>query len=254
MKGYMYTVNINQFAAVENGFNIDIIDLAIFDFFRSFANSGHCSKMDDPLGSFFQVQNSLIMQQIPLLKIKTDRGIAKRIDNLVKAGLLKKHPLNSKLNKTWYCFGSNYDKMLFYNNLTQIEAPQNESSDTLERKFRHPRTKVPTPQNESSDNNIYKDKFYKKKLYIDLSKFCKKEALSEEEKKERMNLIQNELLNSNEYHSKVIRRFSIKQQAVQFHLRKFLDDIWAKDDFYKPIGNIKTHFINWLAIKIEKTA
>jgi hypothetical protein len=94
----------------------------------------------------------------------------------------------------------------------------------------------------------------KESFYKDLSKFCKKEELSEEGKKERMNLIQEELLNSKEWHKRVIRRFEIGQQSVEFNLKKFCNDIWAKDDFYKPIDKIKNHFLNWLANKIEKKA
>ena len=42
-----YNISINQFAAVRNGFakDLDLIDLAIFDFIKDFANSSKCVKV-----------------------------------------------------------------------------------------------------------------------------------------------------------------------------------------------------------------
>lgn len=109
---YKCLFTLNQFAVVKNGLDLDFTDLAIFDFIKDFAHSESCEKTKDSTGSYFWVRSNLIIQHLPIMNIKTDRGITKRIDKLIKAGLIKRHPKNSKLNKTLYCFGKNYD--MFY--------------------------------------------------------------------------------------------------------------------------------------------
>jgi hypothetical protein len=137
-----YTILINQYAAVRAGLDLDIIDLAIFDFIKDFANSSNCMKVQTPQGIFFWISHKLIMESMPLLKIKTSQGLTKRIDNLIKAGIIKKHPECDKYSKTLYSFGSNYDLLSFMPSSDVYTAmPLNESYT--------PPTKVVPPLNES---------------------------------------------------------------------------------------------------------
>lgn len=65
---------------------------------------------------------------MPLLNIKTSQGMIKRIDNLIKAGILQKHPNCELYNKTLYCFGENYELLTFTEKaariLTGIDTPK----------------------------------------------------------------------------------------------------------------------------------
>ena len=167
-----YNISINQFAAVRNGFakNLDLIDLAIFDFIKDFANSSKCVKVQTQEGTYFWISHKLVMEQMPLLKIKTKRGLMKRIDNLINAGILRKHPDSNRYNKTLYSFGENYDLLVFANEDLQTTTkddtyeqkftPKNENSYTYEQKFGG-------PMNKSSEDNIYnnikKEKYKKEK-------------------------------------------------------------------------------------------
>jgi hypothetical protein len=108
-----YTITINQYAAVKNNMDLDLIDLAIFDFIKDFVNSANCVKINTPEGVFFWVSHKLIMDSMPLLGIKSNNGIKRRVDNLISAGLLKKHPDCEKYRQTLYTFGENFDKLLF---------------------------------------------------------------------------------------------------------------------------------------------
>lgn len=108
-----YTITINQYAAVKNNLDLDLIDLAIFDFIKDFANSANCVKINTPEGVFFWISHKLIMDSMPLLGIKSNQGIKRRVDNLINAGLLKKHPDCEKYRQTLYAFGENFDKLLF---------------------------------------------------------------------------------------------------------------------------------------------
>lgn len=110
-----YTILINQYAAVTNGLNLDLIDLAIFDFIKEFANSQKCVKMQTPEGVYFWVSHKLVLEAMPLLNIKTNQGLIKRINNLIKAGILRKHPNCNSYKQTLYAFGKNYDLLAFAN-------------------------------------------------------------------------------------------------------------------------------------------
>lgn len=110
-----YTILINQYAAVTNGLNLDLIDLAIFDFIKDFANSQSCVKMQTPEGVYFWVSHKLVLEAMPLLNIKTNQGLIKRIDNLINAGILRKHQNCDIYRQTLYAFGENYDLLAFAN-------------------------------------------------------------------------------------------------------------------------------------------
>lgn len=123
-----YTILINQYAAVTNGLNLDLIDLAIFDFIKDFANSSSCVKMQTPEGVYFWISHKLVLEAMPLLNIKTNQGLIKRIDNLINAGVLRKHPNCDKYRQTLYSFGENYDLLAFANMdlqpPTKVDNPQ----------------------------------------------------------------------------------------------------------------------------------
>lgn len=123
-----YTILINQYAAVTNGLNLDLIDLAIFDFIKDFANSQSCVKMQTPEGAYFWVSHKLVLEAMPLLNIKTNQGLIKRIDNLINAGILRKHPNCDRCRQTLYAFGENYDLLAFANidlqPTTKVDNPQ----------------------------------------------------------------------------------------------------------------------------------
>jgi len=148
-----YNILINQYAAINSGLDLDLIDLSIFDFIKDFANSNKCIKMQTPEGVYFWISHKLIINEMPLLKINSSRGIMKRVDNLVQADLLAKHPDCENYGKTLYSFGENYELLTFSNvdilkktDTEQKFEPQNESSTP-------PRTTVPPPLNDCSTNN-----------------------------------------------------------------------------------------------------
>lgn len=130
-----YTITINQYAAIKNGLNLDLIDLAIFDFIKDFAHNSNCVKMQTPEGVYFWISHKLVMQEMPLLNIKTNQGLIKRINNLINAGILKKHPHCERYGKTLYYFGDKCDLLSFSNEYTQpsteIDNPQQKFRDTL---------------------------------------------------------------------------------------------------------------------------
>lgn len=108
-----YTLHVNQIAAHGIGIQdkIDLIDLCIFDAFKSFANSARCEKMIDDNGIWFWISYAEIIREIPLANIKTNDGIYRRMLKLRDAGLIVFHPNNQKKTKTFFQWGKNYDAM-----------------------------------------------------------------------------------------------------------------------------------------------
>lgn len=108
-----YTLQVNQIAAHGIGIQdkIDLIDLCLFDSFKSFANSAKCEKMIDDNGIWFWISYAEIIRELPLANIKTKDGIYRRMLKLRDAGLIVFHANNQKATKTYFQWGVNYDAM-----------------------------------------------------------------------------------------------------------------------------------------------
>ena len=110
-----YNININQKAIVDLGLKdkVDFIDLAIFDCICAFAQTNICTKIIIGDETYFLIKASLIKEQLPLLGISTDRGINKRIDNLIECGLIERCPQNKSLKHPYYKLGNLVSDVLF---------------------------------------------------------------------------------------------------------------------------------------------
>lgn len=124
-----YTISINQQAVVSMGLNVDFIDLCIYDCITSFMFTEQCRKVTIQNETYYWVSPSLIISEMPLLGISTERGINKRIDNLVEAGLLMRCPDNQSLKASYYKVGSNYSKYMFSTWNENSNSTWNESSN-----------------------------------------------------------------------------------------------------------------------------
>ncbi len=103
------TILINQQAVIEAGLDLDFVDLVIFDYIKDFAHSEKVMKVQCLDGIYFWIAHTKIMEDLPLLGIKTKAGIVKRIDRLVASGLLIKAKESASVGKSLYRFGPSYD-------------------------------------------------------------------------------------------------------------------------------------------------
>ena len=104
-----YTIQVNQAGADAANLRgkVDIIDLAIFDAFKDFANGTKCEKKFTPDGRvWFWISYSLIIEELPYCEIRTNDGIYRRMKNLQAAGIIDFHPDNQRLNKTFFAWGA----------------------------------------------------------------------------------------------------------------------------------------------------
>lgn len=134
MTNFQYNIGINQKAAIDSNLEIDIIDIAIMDFLWNFQASNKIKKIE---GGWFWAAGSEIIKQIPILGIKTTRGISKRINKLVAVGLLERHPDNRQMRQSFYKITPRYETLFRF-------ATRNQSSKHLEPEFQ-------VTRNESSD-------------------------------------------------------------------------------------------------------
>ena len=131
-----YNLFINQFAAVRMAVKVDIVDLAIFDIVEALMNSKAAVSILKEGTIWYRIPARLIIEQGPLLGIRTERGIAKRLDSLIAAGLLERNSDNNRMRGCFIRLGKRYDEYKFYWNETTQGG-----------------TDVPGGWNESSSNN-----------------------------------------------------------------------------------------------------
>ena len=107
-----YTILINQAAAIANfGDKLDIIDLMIFDYIHGFLTE--CENMVDQNGIWFWISHKKIMEDMPLLGIKTKRPLLIRINKLIDCGILERHPNSKDLARSYYKQGKNFKCLVF---------------------------------------------------------------------------------------------------------------------------------------------
>lgn len=128
-----YNIIVNQFAIVESGIDIDIIDAAILDCMVAFFNSKRCVSMTDDFGTFFWVSHQNIIDNLPLINIKSKSGIKKRIEKLVSNKLLAIHPSSRNFGRSYYKIGDRFHELNF------------SKEEQIETKPR-PETTPPSPQ------------------------------------------------------------------------------------------------------------
>ncbi len=149
MKGIQYSLILHLREVQELGIDISLTDLVIFEFLRSFETKTYCKKekLDDEQ-IYFWVSHELIIKQLPILGIKTKRGIIDRINNLVNIGLLIRYTSPKGVNKSYYRFTALADRFdCDFPCEQNFTPPVNKTSHPCEQNFT-------PPVNKTSHNNI----------------------------------------------------------------------------------------------------
>jgi len=146
-----YFININQIASETYFPKLDIIDLAIFDYICNFYPSS--DKYTDNDGIWFWISHTKVINDMPILKIKTKTGIINRINNLINYKILERHPKSKELGKSYYKTGINWNMLIKIDNYLSTKI------DTSQRKLRAPLNEnCEGPLNENCEyynTNIY---------------------------------------------------------------------------------------------------
>ena len=100
-----YTVVINQYSIMKLGLKLDFNDMAILQCIYDFAVSGYAETTKYNGDVYYWISHNLVLQELPMLGITSKRGIIAKIQKLIDAGLLIKHPACQELGRTYYAFG-----------------------------------------------------------------------------------------------------------------------------------------------------
>lgn len=148
----IYNIEINQYAIIQSGLDLDLTDMALLDFMRKFVGSSKAVSVDMKDGTYTWISHKLVIEELPIIGIATERGLRKRLAKLQELGLIKR---SEEMNKPYYkIYKKAYD--LFF-----AEGCKSEQGE--ERKFHQSRnecsTKVGTevPPIINISNNNYND-------------------------------------------------------------------------------------------------
>ena len=149
---YLYNISINQCAVVENGWDLDLADLAIFQVFHIFGNSPKTIRVKIDGSDYFMITAKKIREELPILGIKTDKQIKNRIAKLVECKLLNERVVDELgSGRKSYCFGENYEK-LFSTSGKKVATERKNISDEVEKNFQQWWKKISTEDYTKEDN------------------------------------------------------------------------------------------------------
>lgn len=149
---YLYNISINQCAVVENGWDLDLADLAIFQVFHIFGNSPKTIRVKIDGSDYFMITAKKIREELPILGIKTDKQIKNRIAKLVECKLLNERVVDELgSGRKSYCFGENYEK-LFSTSGKKVASETKNISDEVEKNFQQGWKKISTEDYTKEDN------------------------------------------------------------------------------------------------------
>ena len=169
-------------------------------------------EFDNTDETFFSIRFNEFMQ--PWLTIKNQRSLAG------KASAAKRREKKE----------AEQNKQPFNNRSTTVQRPFNDRS-TKEKKRKEKKGK-------ESDNTA-REKF-------DLSQFKNPEDYTEEEKRELMIRIYDQLKTADIWKEDVARATGHTPAETWHQIKSFLDEIKAKEDYFKPLREIKRHCVAWI--------
>lgn len=152
-----FSFSIDQKSIIESKLDLDIIDFSIMRVLADFALSGRCKTMHENDLTWYYLHWKLVPEQIPILGIKSRRGVLKRIHKLKDCNVLIAHSSNQKRNHSWFRLGSGYDLLTFgrVNNNAQVNK---QTKERVNERAPDLRTNVHTCVNESAHNNTISNK------------------------------------------------------------------------------------------------
>ena len=105
---------INQWVILKNGWDLDIIDMAVYNQIKGFIDSGEAEKITDSKGNWYFVSELKIAKDLPCVPINSKSGIYRIIKKLVDCNLLERNPTNRLTGKKYLRYTSEGVKKLTY--------------------------------------------------------------------------------------------------------------------------------------------
>jgi len=106
-----FNVNINQ-KQLSKVDGIDLKDAAILVYVEGFMNSRKTKKILVGNITYIWISYAHLIDEMPLLKLKSKDAIYRRFRKLTNAGLLEPHKDNRSMGKSYYAFGPIYESII----------------------------------------------------------------------------------------------------------------------------------------------
>lgn len=117
---FNYNININQYAVLKNGWELDYIDIAIFLSIYHFISSGNADKYkitDANNVNWHYISDHKIIKDLPLIPINSPTALVKRITKLCKYELIVRNPDNRINAKKYIRIGKGAEKYFYNHNI-----------------------------------------------------------------------------------------------------------------------------------------
>lgn len=122
-----YVYFLNNKALMDLNIKVDYLDIIIFEFMHSFSKYEKCDRIEYEGNVYFWISHNQIIGNI-ISDIDSKQGIIKRINNLVKANLIKKHPNCRQLRRSYYTFTP---LALQYFHLSTVKPKEEDQNDSI---------------------------------------------------------------------------------------------------------------------------
>lgn len=126
----LYNININQKAIIDNGWDLNLNELAVLSVIALFYNSDNCVKIRVKGLEYGWVSYSLIKDELPLLKDLSKDRIYRYVKKLESFGLVELCENNKTLSRTYVRLGANYAK-LFSSNAGKKDDTIGKNNDAI---------------------------------------------------------------------------------------------------------------------------
>lgn len=113
---FNWFIHINQAAIIKHGWDLDLVDVAIFEAIVKFISTDHRrlqKEIDSTGGTWYFVSENKILNDLPLLPFDKPSAVYKRIKKLIDCQLIERNPDNRASGKKMIRIGENAD--LYFN-------------------------------------------------------------------------------------------------------------------------------------------
>lgn len=128
LTGFQYGVKIDQFAAIQGGYDLDVIDLGVIDAITFLSTAKWVKKKMIGDDVAFRIDWEMIPKRLPCFGLNSRSSVKGRLSKLVQRGFLVIDETNVKTRESWYLFGHAYHDFQNLQPSTETDAKQHEPS------------------------------------------------------------------------------------------------------------------------------
>ena len=133
--GYDFNINLSQIGAMNAGLlpgDISLDELAIMDSFKNYTTwANNAEKRIYHNVIYYHYPWKMIIKRIPYLKAQGQTAIKAKLNNLANMHMLRPHPNNQMLAKSFYAFGKKYVDFVNVKPYRKTDKGTNQNADPI---------------------------------------------------------------------------------------------------------------------------